>query len=308
VKRKAAIALMLLSPVVAELLSGSAPPREFFNPLIFLLLISLYGTSALLLRELKLYMNGGYTCLLFLGMMYGVLEEGIAVKSFFDPSWPDLGPYGLYGRWHGVNWIWLVNLTVYHSVWSIVIPVSIVESIFPSISEERWLSRRGYLVLLSILTTDLIVINRFVTKYQPEAFGYILSFALMSIFLYLSKICAKRRERERIASPRKLLIYSFTWSMLFFILFFTMPLFMPYPVISLGISILMGYLIFLLVSYLDSSLTSKEHKLYFSMGPIASLAILAILQGLQPGKIDMLPVGIVCLILIFLALRKIEKH
>jgi len=36
----------LLSPAIGELLSGSAPPLEFFNPFGFAMLASLYGSGA----------------------------------------------------------------------------------------------------------------------------------------------------------------------------------------------------------------------------------------------------------------------
>jgi len=43
--------LFVLSPAIGELLSGSSPPLEFFNPFTFLILASLYGSGALLVRE-----------------------------------------------------------------------------------------------------------------------------------------------------------------------------------------------------------------------------------------------------------------
>jgi hypothetical protein len=101
-----AIALFFLSPAIAELLSGSAPPMEFFNPISFLLLSSLYGSGALVVRELKTRWNKGYVSMLILGVAYGVIEEALMVKSFFDPNWIDLGVLGVYGRWQGVNWVW----------------------------------------------------------------------------------------------------------------------------------------------------------------------------------------------------------
>jgi hypothetical protein len=45
--------LFFLAPAIAELLLGSSPPSEFFNPFIFLLLASLYGSGAVIVRELK---------------------------------------------------------------------------------------------------------------------------------------------------------------------------------------------------------------------------------------------------------------
>ena len=48
---KPVLVLLVLAPAVGELLSGSSPPLQFFNPVSFLLLVGLYGCGALLVRE-----------------------------------------------------------------------------------------------------------------------------------------------------------------------------------------------------------------------------------------------------------------
>ncbi len=86
-----AIKLFFLAPVMGELLSGTAPPVEFFNPFGFMLLTSLYGSGALVIRELRVRWNKGIGTTLLLGAAYAVIEEGLMVVSFFNPQWPDLG-------------------------------------------------------------------------------------------------------------------------------------------------------------------------------------------------------------------------
>ena len=98
-----ALVLYLLSPVIGELLSGSAPPVEFFNPFGLIILPALYGSGALLVREITLRWQKRWPTILMLGLAYGIVEEGLMVKSFFDPNWMDLGLLGVYGRWAGVN-------------------------------------------------------------------------------------------------------------------------------------------------------------------------------------------------------------
>jgi hypothetical protein len=126
-----AIVLFLLAPVCGELLSSSAPPLEFFNPLTFATLCLLYGGGAVLVRELAFRWRKGWVSILILGAAYGVIEEGLMVKSFFDPNWMDIGILGSYGRWLGVNWVWTVELTIYHAVISIGIPILITTLLFP---------------------------------------------------------------------------------------------------------------------------------------------------------------------------------
>jgi len=132
--------LFLLSPAIGELLSGSSPPLEFFNPLTFLILASLYGSGAILVREYARRWGKGWRSILFLGAAYGIIEEGILVRSFFDPGWVDLGVLGTYGRWLGVNWVWAEWLTIYHAIFSITIPILLVELYYPQHRAQPWLS------------------------------------------------------------------------------------------------------------------------------------------------------------------------
>lgn len=71
-----ALVLFFLSPVIAELLSGSSPPAEFFNPFSFLLLAVLYGGGAIIARELTHRWGRGWPTLLVLSAAYGIVEEG----------------------------------------------------------------------------------------------------------------------------------------------------------------------------------------------------------------------------------------
>src|SRR5579862_2526444 len=84
--------LAVAAPGIAELLSSSAPPLEFFIPWIFGLFVLFYGGSAVLIREITLRWNSGWKGILLLGAGFGILLEGISTRAFFDPAWPSLGP------------------------------------------------------------------------------------------------------------------------------------------------------------------------------------------------------------------------
>jgi hypothetical protein len=47
-----ALTLFLLSPLIGELVSGSSPPANWLHPMTFLLVVPLYGSGAVLAREL----------------------------------------------------------------------------------------------------------------------------------------------------------------------------------------------------------------------------------------------------------------
>lgn len=84
--RKAALFLFFFSPVIGELVSGNAPPLVFFGPAHFIFLSIIYGSSALLIRELIVRWGKGWPSLLALGFAYGIVNEGLAAKTFFDPT------------------------------------------------------------------------------------------------------------------------------------------------------------------------------------------------------------------------------
>ena len=145
-KWKPILVLLVLSPAVGELLSGSSPPLQFFNPVFFLLLVGLYGCGALLVRETAARRQLNGAGVLLLGAAYGIIEEGLTCKSFFNPYWTDTGYLSVYGRGWGVNWVWAFGLTAYHMVVSIAVPVFLTEALFPARAQEPWLRRRGWII------------------------------------------------------------------------------------------------------------------------------------------------------------------
>lgn len=179
-KCKALWILALMSPVIAELLSGSSPPLEFFNPFSFMLLLGLYGAGVLVVRELSVIWNLGWAGIVVLGVSYGILEEGVAVKSFFDPLWMDLGGLGEYGRFLGTNWVWAVWLTIYHASVSITLPVVIFNMVYPHLRRERLLTGRRFKVVLGILLIDVLVCTLLLNPYVPLLPMYMLS--IVSVF------------------------------------------------------------------------------------------------------------------------------
>ena len=143
---KPVLTLLVLAPAIGELLSGSSPPLQFFNPVFFLLLVGLYGCGALLVRETVARRQLNAAAVLLLGAAYGIIEEGLTCKSFFNLHWTDTGFLSVYGRGWGVNWVWTFGLTVYHTVVSITVPVFLTEALFPLRAQEPWLRRRGWAI------------------------------------------------------------------------------------------------------------------------------------------------------------------
>ncbi len=138
IKIPPSLILWIVAPIFGELFSGSSPLNEYINPVTFLTLGLLYGSGAIICRELVIRWNKGWISLLLLGFAYGIYEEGLLVQSFFDPGWMDLGVLATYGRVAGVNWIWTEHLTIFHGLISILASVTFVEILFPEKRRESW--------------------------------------------------------------------------------------------------------------------------------------------------------------------------
>jgi len=197
-KRKAIWVLALLSPCIAELLSGSAPPLEFFFPPGFLLLLGLYGAGVLVVRELSVIWGKSWGAIILLGAAYGILEEGLDVKSFFDPEWMDLGELGEYGRHIGVNWVWAFWLTIYHSAISICLPILILNLLFPQFKDERLLSEKQFRLVVAVLTLNVVFGAVIIFQYWPDPILYVLCIAVFGLLIYL----ARKAPRELVSARR----------------------------------------------------------------------------------------------------------
>jgi hypothetical protein len=190
------LSLFFLSPLIAEMLSGSSPPSQWASLFSFFFMVCLYGAGAILVRELFIRWRTGMAGLLLLGAAYGVVEEGLDVMSFFNPGWPDLGADAVYGRAAGVNWVWSVHLTMFHAVFSIAIPILLVHLMFPQARGERWLGKRGQAgvgVLFTLVVAGGNILFRSAYHYSPPGLPYIGAILAVALLVY----AARRRHAAR---------------------------------------------------------------------------------------------------------------
>ena len=297
-KRNASIGLFFLSPITAELLTGSTPPLIFFNPFVFIILTLFYGSAAVLFRELTVRWNKSFGALFLLGASFGVLMEGIAVKSFFDLNWPDLGILGIYGRWLGVNWVWAVDLTIYHAIMSIVIPVALIELLYPAIRKQILLSQRWMYLLSSILALD-VLFNAFVLThyYFPPPLYYLAVVLFMFLLIYLAKKVPEKYDfhgTQHLPSTKKLWLIGALWALLNWFIFFVIPYTGIFPLVTIVLGLALFIFLFRYLQKFDWS--SEIHQLSILSGVLAFPIVLAFLQelfGLNPdGAFGMTAVGI----------------
>jgi len=189
------IALLMLTPGIPEYLSSSSPINAIvLNPPQFVLQLlanlGLYGSGALLIHDAGIRWKKGWATILLLGAAYGVLEEGVALSTLFDPNAGPVGALGAYGHWLGVNWIWAAGIVPFHAIFSISIPILLLGMAIPQTRLKPLLSRRGTITVLLVLSFDVVVLMVAVWHVSSYWMGLpILVLSLLSIggLVFLSK-------------------------------------------------------------------------------------------------------------------------
>jgi hypothetical protein len=136
--RRAALLLAVLAPLVAEATLGTVPLRMAWALLVF---APVYSGGALFIREVVRRTGGGYGSLLLMGVVYGLVEEGLALQSLTSPHLYHAA--GWAPRLFGVNTAYTELNLAYHAVFSIAVPVAVTELCFPAHGRAPYLRRGG---------------------------------------------------------------------------------------------------------------------------------------------------------------------
>ncbi len=240
--KKALLFLIFFAPFVGEGLSTSTPVIEWINPVVIILLVFLYGFGALITRELLIRWDkgsDGWLPLLILGAAYGIIEEGIYLMSFFNPNWADVGILGAYGRYLGVNWVWTVELIIFHMIYSITIPIVLTHIAFPEVKEESWLGNKGFILVIIIF----ILCGPIWMLFVIDTYNYIPGFVEYFGFLILTVILiiiAKRApatlfEKKEVESPsfKHFFFLGAVWGVCFFMIAWILPALNVPPIIPI---------------------------------------------------------------------------
>ena len=153
-----ALGLFFLAPLVAEFLLGNIPISQIFA---LLFLAPLYGGGAVLIREVVRRRGWGYPSVMILALAYGVLEEGVTTQSLFNPNYADLR---LLDPGHisalGMGAPWTLFVLALHTVWSITVPIVLVESASRR-PREPWLGKIGLWVYGAIFAAGIVANTAF---------------------------------------------------------------------------------------------------------------------------------------------------
>ncbi len=138
------LGLLLLAPTVGEYLLGNIAISEYGD---VLFLMPLYGAGALLVRESARRLGRGWPTIVLFGAAYALIEEGPVDQMLFNPGYLGLPSFDGYAEIPGLGisgslLLWSLAL---HTVWSICVPIALVEAFDPT-PTLPWLGRFGLVV------------------------------------------------------------------------------------------------------------------------------------------------------------------
>jgi hypothetical protein len=182
--------------VIAEVLFGATRISTFF---VLIPQIGAWGCGSLIIRDLVRRRRQGWLAMLLLGMALATAEECLIQQTSLAPL-VGIDPERVYGRWLGVNWVYLLWAIGYESIWAVVLPIQLTELIFPVWREVPWLSRRGLAISTLVFALASFVAwyswtQVFVPKFFPESVYHVprSSMAIALTAIVLLSACALRR-------------------------------------------------------------------------------------------------------------------
>jgi hypothetical protein len=161
------VTLLFLSPIVSELLFGTTRITTLF---VLLPQIGTWGCATLVIRDVARRRSlPGHGLFLF-GLALAMAEEWVIQQTSLAPL-VGVPPDRIFGRVLGVNWVYFLWALGYESIWVVVIPVQLVDLMFPHHRSEAWLKTRG-LVITScfFLLASFVAWFMWTQVYVPQAF------------------------------------------------------------------------------------------------------------------------------------------
>ena len=187
-RRHPILLFLCFTPGIPEYLSGSTPVAALvYAPggfLLFLALnLGLYGPGALLAREAFVRWKPGWAGVVLLGAAYGLLEEGTALSTLFNPHASVVGALGSYGQFAGVNWVWSPGIIGVHIVYSVGLPILLLSLALPETRGRPLLTSRQIPLVLVVYVADIGVLGM-ATGYWRRAPWLLAAAALIAVLLY----------------------------------------------------------------------------------------------------------------------------
>lgn len=264
---------MLAAPLIAEVLPGATRLSSLF---VLPIEMCVWGGGALFIREAVRRGQLGWRHMLLLALALAVAEECVIQQTSLAPMVLQLKGQ-VYARAFGVNYVYLLWALVYEVVFVVLVPVHLVELLFPARRNTAWMSRGGVIaaavlfVLGSLLAwfswTQIARPKVFhVPAFNPPLAAVVIAFAVIGLCVYLA-LGQTRRGAASASAPRTppspwLLgtagaLWAILWYGLVLLGFGLMPTFPPAVAIASGL--LLVALIWLLLPRWVASPRWSDH-------------------------------------------------
>jgi hypothetical protein len=196
-----AVGLLFLSPICAEYLIGYGEiigrPLELLTGLLFF--APLYGTVAVMIREIARRTGRGWPTILLLSAAFGLIQAGLIDQSLFnpdfidEPSWdrdrlPTLIP-GL-----GVSVKHVLGFIGGHVIWSFGAPIAVCEACVPRLAARPWLGRVGMTTMVVLYALAVLVFFNEHTKTFMASSAQLGVTSLMALALAVAAFAIPRRS------------------------------------------------------------------------------------------------------------------
>jgi hypothetical protein len=161
--------LALIAPLLTELLSTNVTLLQFVvQPWLYPYFATLgYGIPVLLIRETALRWRLGAPGLCALGLIYGIYNEGLWAKTFLLTQHMPVHEFEGYGVIAGIALPWALTISLWHALYAVVFPLTIVVYLCPKDRELPWLGRKTYYALLALIA-DLAMLPFFAAGKPPQ--------------------------------------------------------------------------------------------------------------------------------------------
>jgi hypothetical protein len=208
--RRAAATLVVLTPLVAELALGSTPIRMAW---LVLLWMPIYGAGVLAIRDSVTRRGRGWPSILLLALGYELVEDGIGLQALTSPRLYHAASWG--ARVLGVNLPYWEANALYHAVFTVAIPISLVGLLFPDLRDRPYLGRTGMAGTVLVAVLGVAVLRLTVPLSQDPGYQAPVPFvlgcgvAVLALAVLALRVLPPARPRAGTpVPPRPALLYA----------------------------------------------------------------------------------------------------
>lgn len=216
--------LMVVSLVLAELLSGNTSITLLLNPLYLCALLFVgYGLPVLFIREVSVRWHAGLLSLFLMGIAFGILNEGFLAKTLIRNTGVPVSFYDGYAGFLGINYAWSVMILSWHAIFAVTTPILLSHIFFREKARQRWLSNT-MLAVIGLIVAGIALVQ-FLFGTVAGIVGTIPMAALFAAIMALCFACAYvvRNTCALVDGVRQLALYPLMVGVLFLFCLLMVP-------------------------------------------------------------------------------------